>query len=211
MLPLRARLTWIGLWTHCDDQGRTKDNARLIKGDIWPLDDVSLAEIEEDLETLAARGRIVRYEVDGRRYLEVTNWSEHQKIQKPSPSRLPPPPHHSDSPPVALPDSYRGEGKGKEGKGGDARERADPRRCPAHQHDPDPPNCGACADARRRTDAAAASLAAERVEVRLAIEAAKQDLAQECRHHTAGGQFIHPDTGVSATCAFCRHEQERAS
>lgn len=21
-LPLRARLTWIGLWTHCDDHGR---------------------------------------------------------------------------------------------------------------------------------------------------------------------------------------------
>jgi hypothetical protein len=89
-LPLRARLTWIGLWTHCDDQGRTKDNARLIKGDIWPLDDVSLADIEEDLETLAAHERIVRYTVGGRRYLEVVNWHDHQSIQKPTPSKIPP-------------------------------------------------------------------------------------------------------------------------
>jgi len=90
VLPFRARLTWVGLWTHCDDQGRTKDNARLIKGDVWPLDEVSLKDIEEDLETLAGHGRIVRYQVNGQRYLEITNWSDHQRIQKPTPSRIPP-------------------------------------------------------------------------------------------------------------------------
>lgn len=63
-LPLRARLLWIGLWTHCDDAGRAKDNARLIKGAVWPLDNVTLADIEDDLATLADHGRIVRYEVD---------------------------------------------------------------------------------------------------------------------------------------------------
>ena len=90
-LPLRARLTWIGLWTHCDDQGRTKDNVRLIKGDVWPLDNVTLADVEEDLSTLAAHGRIVRYEVGGKRYLEVANWSKHQKIDRPTASLLPAP------------------------------------------------------------------------------------------------------------------------
>lgn len=90
-LPLRARLTWIGLWTQCDDQGRTKDNPRLIKGDIWPLDEVSLSDIEEDLAELAHHGRILRYEVEGKRYLEVANWSEHQKIDRPSKSLIPPP------------------------------------------------------------------------------------------------------------------------
>ncbi|MFE0021934.1 hypothetical protein [Amycolatopsis sp. NPDC059021] len=103
-LPLRARLTWIGLWTHCDDAGRTKDNARLIKGDIWPLDDVSLADIEEDLETLAAHERIVRYRVGGRRYLEIVNWSDHQSIQKPTPSKIPP---ASEGTPLPVPPSGR--------------------------------------------------------------------------------------------------------
>lgn len=94
VLPLRARLTWIGLWTHCDDTGRAKDHARLIKAAIWPLDNVSLADVEEDLATLAGYGRIVRYEVDGQRYLEVTNWSDHQKIDRPTPSRIPAPNGH---------------------------------------------------------------------------------------------------------------------
>ena len=77
-LPLRARLTWIGLWTHCDNHGRARDNGKLIKAAIWPLDDVTLKDIEEDLATLAAHGRIARYSVEGKRYLVVTNWGEHQ-------------------------------------------------------------------------------------------------------------------------------------
>jgi hypothetical protein len=77
-LPLRARLTWIGLWTHCDNHGRARDNVKLIKAAVWPLDDVSLKDIEDDLTTLAEHQRIVRYEVDGKRYLVITNWSEHQ-------------------------------------------------------------------------------------------------------------------------------------
>lgn len=147
VLPLRARLTWIGLWTHCDDAGRTKDNARLIKGDIWPLDDVSLRDIEEDLATLAAHGRIVRYEVDGKRYLEIVNWGVHQSIQKPTPSRIPPPPEpqpdahtptsiDSGSPTGALPEpsDTATTRKGKEGKGREGT------RAPAREEPPHPPN-----------------------------------------------------------------------
>lgn len=100
-LPLRARLTWIGLWTHCDDQGRAKDNVKLIKAAVWPLDPVTLRDIEEDLATLAAHGRIVRYEVDGRRYLAVTNWSDHQKPNRPTPSKIPAPPKDLPPPPAA--------------------------------------------------------------------------------------------------------------
>jgi hypothetical protein len=169
-LPLRARLTWIGLWTHCDDAGRAKDNARLIKGDIWPLDAVGLRDIEEDLETLATHGRIVRYEVDGKRYLEIVNWHAHQAISKPTPSRIPAPSQgriltdeeppedlddapeadHYSTPPVGLPeDSGRTpvgkgkEGKGGEGKGGEARASAsDPAPAPSDPgSDPPPLRC----------------------------------------------------------------------
>lgn len=163
-LPMRARLTWVGLWTHCDDEGRAKDNVKLIKADVWPLDQVSLREIEEDLETLAAHGRIVRYEVDGRRYLAVTNWREHQSINKPTPSKIPPPPTKGSGPtPVALPESNgsptgrRGrEGKGGEGTRAHARDSPQaatlstgpPRRCEQHLNDTNPPNCGPCKDAR---------------------------------------------------------------
>lgn len=126
-LPLRARLTWIGLWTHCDDQGRCKDNVRLIKAAVWPLDDVSLRDVEEDLDTLAGAGRIVRYESDGQRCLAVVNWDAHQVINRPTASKLPAPPdplhHNSVAAHVRLTDRSPQERKGREGKGTRARAR----------------------------------------------------------------------------------------
>lgn len=163
-LPLRARLTWVGLWTQCDDQGRTKDNAKLIKADVWPLDPVSLADIEEDLETLADHGRIVRYEVAGKRYLEVVNWGDHQSINRPSPSKIPPPPNGSYpqvNPHGRLSEDSHQEGKGRERKGGDARARASttdgtvpdtgsqpPQRTCANHPNGTEANCGPCKSAR---------------------------------------------------------------
>lgn len=91
LLSYRARLTWIGMWTHCDDEGRCRDNARLIRAAVWPLDDVSIKQVEQDLDELASHGRIIRYEVAGKRYIEITNWPEHQKINRPVASKFPPP------------------------------------------------------------------------------------------------------------------------
>lgn len=187
VLPLRARLTWIGLWTHCDDAGRAKDNVRLIKGDIWPLDDVSLRDIEDDLETLAAHGRIVRYEVDGKRYLEITNWSDHQSIQKPSPSKIPAAPTtgvDSRTPTVGLPEhgdtatARKGrEGRGREGTRGPARE-APPPRCPKHIETPAEGNCGPCGTARKLREQYDLDQAAE---VSARLQAAARDRAAAAR------------------------------
>jgi hypothetical protein len=209
-LPLRARLTWIGLWTHCDDAGRTKDNVKLIKADVWPLDDVSLRDVEDDLSTLAAHGRIVRYEVGGQRYLEITNWRDHQRIDKPSPSRLPPAPEtttiNSTNGPGTLPDTSGSPpaGKGGERKGGEGRGRVraretpppatpdtdpptpePPPRCAEHLDNPNPPPCGPCADARRNH----ATWDADRN--------TRIDNAPKCRRHR--GQLAH-------NCAPCRSE-----
>lgn len=166
-LPLRARLTWIGLWTHCDDQGRAKDNCKRIKAAIWALDDVSLRDVEEDLAILAEHGRITRYEVDGGKYLAITNWRRHQYVPKPTPSVLPPPPAwHVDPPrppkqsdtttgPLPEPSLTSPAGKGEEGKGkeGNARATARPApTCARHPHGTDKP-CGACGAARRAHDA----------------------------------------------------------
>lgn len=181
VLPLRARLTWVGLWTQCDDHGRHKDSVRLIKGDVWPLDDVSLRDIEDDLSILEQHRRLVRYEVDGRKYLAIVNWHAHQAINRPSRPKYPAPPmalgsadpdnpNHCDfcakpgpgliagtslSPHATFTEPSLQEGKGKEGKGGDARAGASvraappPPRCPRHLEDPDPPDCGRCAEARK--------------------------------------------------------------
>jgi hypothetical protein len=98
-LPLTARLTFIGLWTHVDDAGRCIDDARLIKAALWPLDDRTAADIENDLKELTESSLITRYTLNRKRYLAITNWSEHQRINRPSPSKLPAPEQGEPSPP----------------------------------------------------------------------------------------------------------------
>jgi hypothetical protein len=148
-LPLRARLTWIGLWTHCDDHGRCRDNTKLIKAAVWPLDDVSIRDIEIDLNTLADRGLIYRYVVDGKNYLAVTSWAEHQKVDRPSKSTIPSPEDTRDT--LASPSRHTRAGRDREGNGreGTRDAREPPPRCPKHIDATDSPPCGACADARR--------------------------------------------------------------
>jgi hypothetical protein len=101
-LPLRARLTWIGLWTQCDDHGRTKDQVKLIKAAVWPLDNVALRDVEDDLAVLADRGRIVRYVVGEDRFLAVVKWHYHQKPNRPGAPKFP-------APPVGIPTPAPGE------------------------------------------------------------------------------------------------------
>lgn len=84
-----ARLTFIGLWTHVDDEGRCLDESRLIKAALWPLDDDMTAQaVDGVLAELHSKGRVVRYEVDGRRYLQIQGW-EHQKIDRRKESTIP--------------------------------------------------------------------------------------------------------------------------
>lgn len=90
-LTPEQRLTFIGLWTHVDDAGRCVDDARLIKAAVWPLDDRTAADIESDLRALTESSLITRYILNQRRYLAVRSWDEHQKINRPTPSKLPAP------------------------------------------------------------------------------------------------------------------------
>ncbi|MFF5670298.1 hypothetical protein ACFY8S_09200 [Streptomyces hygroscopicus] len=99
-LPLTARLTFIGLWTHVDDDGRCVDEPRLVRAAVWPLDDRTAADVENDLRALHDASLIVRYEHAGRRYLAVRSWREHQRIDKPKPSKLPAPETGSPTPPT---------------------------------------------------------------------------------------------------------------
>lgn len=111
-LSIRARLTFAGLiCCHVDDYGRGKDDARLIRAAVWPLDDdVTVEDVAEDLREINLQGLIVRYDelTSGRRglrpkkprtpvahvakYLCIPSWSSHQKVSHPTKSKIPPPP-----------------------------------------------------------------------------------------------------------------------
>jgi hypothetical protein len=106
-LSVEARLTFIGLWTHVDDQGRCVDDPRLIKAAVWPLDDRISADIERDLKELTESSLILRYKVGERSYLCVRAWDEHQRINRPTKSKLPPPPESPEPPPSSRNASWR--------------------------------------------------------------------------------------------------------
>lgn len=117
-----AERTFVRLWTILDDKGRGKDNALLLKAQLYPLDERMTAErVAKDLAELEAEGLLQRYEVDGKRYLcaKPEAWSRYQKPKHPTPSKLPPPP---DLPPSGVrttpqrgedyPESLHGDGGG---------------------------------------------------------------------------------------------------
>ncbi|MFI1358147.1 hypothetical protein ACH4TV_31875 [Streptomyces sp. NPDC020898] len=91
-----AMLTFIGLLTQADDSGRHRDHPAIIAGRLWALrPEHTAAHVAQDLEELAAAGLICRYAgCDGRTWLHVVTWEQHQKINKPTASRVPRCPSH---------------------------------------------------------------------------------------------------------------------
>lgn len=94
-VSIPAMLTFVAMTNHADDQGRHRDNAAMVAGLIWPMrDEITRVVVEDHLQQLAAVGAICRYTgCDGRRYFHYPTWRKHQKIDKPSLSRLPACPH----------------------------------------------------------------------------------------------------------------------
>lgn len=117
-----ARLLFVQLWTICDDSGRTRAASRMLASLLYPYDDDAPGLIDTWLAELEAEQCIVRYRVDGSTYLQVCNWLNHQRIDKPSASKVPP--FVEDSRILANPREgsrplLGEEGNGKEGKGED--------------------------------------------------------------------------------------------
>lgn len=100
--PREVRYAFVLLWGYLDDKGRGLDVPKTIAGDCFPHDDdVTPAKMNKWLNLMATTKLdpekdppVCRYEVAGRRYLHTVNVSEHQRPNRPSPSRLPPCPVH---------------------------------------------------------------------------------------------------------------------
>lgn len=88
-LSMEARLLFVGLWTLADREGRLDDRPKQIKMEIFPADSVDCDAL---LNGLAATNMVARYEVDGKRYLQVVNFAKHQNP-------------HRDEKPSTIPDA----------------------------------------------------------------------------------------------------------
>lgn len=89
-----ARLMFIGMWNFADDTGRMKFSPKTIKAQIFPLDDISVADVAGMIDELSSNGLIQIYYVDTVGYLYILGWA-HQKIDRPQKSKCPNPPEYS--------------------------------------------------------------------------------------------------------------------
>ncbi len=91
-LPPMGRLLFQGLWRYADDEGRLKDNPRQLKAEIFPYDRVSAEQIAKWIQRMVDLPLVQRYAINGTTYLQIIHFHRYQKPDKPSPSKLPPPP-----------------------------------------------------------------------------------------------------------------------
>jgi hypothetical protein len=85
-----SRLCFIMLWTLADDSGRLRGHSRMLASLLFPYDADAPSLIDDWLSELESERCIIRYVADGTSYVEICNWLNHQKIDRPSPSKIPP-------------------------------------------------------------------------------------------------------------------------
>lgn len=88
-MSLRARLLYQGLWVYADDHGRGEWLPKHIEGAIFPFEDLDFEAVWFELEEA---GKVVVYEVDGRPYFHLPNFSKWQKPKYVRESKIPAPP-----------------------------------------------------------------------------------------------------------------------
>ncbi len=88
-LSRSGRLLFVQLWTIADDLGRARASSRMLASLLYPYDDDAPELIDTWLAELEGEGCIRRYAVEGKLYLDIPKWLEHQKIDHPSKSKLP--------------------------------------------------------------------------------------------------------------------------
>jgi hypothetical protein len=93
-LSMAHRLLFAGLWLLADREGRLEDRPRRIKGELFPYDDVDVSTMLQDLSS-GPDPLVVRYVVDGRGYLVVRKFTEHQRPHYSEPQSSHPPPNQT--------------------------------------------------------------------------------------------------------------------
>jgi hypothetical protein len=88
-LSFESRWLFAGLFTQADREGRLEDRPRKLKVEVMPYDDVS---IEDLLRELTEARFITRYQVEGKRYIQIRTFHKHQQ------------PHHKERDSVIPPD-----------------------------------------------------------------------------------------------------------
>ena len=82
-----ANLSWFEeclmtrLITVCDDYGVYDARPAIIKNKVFPVKQAKESDISQGLQNLQKQGTIVLYTVDGKPYLQFTNWGKYQRLR----------------------------------------------------------------------------------------------------------------------------------
>lgn len=97
-LPRDLRLLYVGLWNLCFDNWTMEYKPRSIKRELFGFDDDVTPEVLDSwVHEIAASGRIVFFEHEGRACIWLPKCHEHQRVDKPQPSPIPEPQECSEN------------------------------------------------------------------------------------------------------------------
>ncbi len=81
-----ARLLFIGTWNFADDHGGIDRSAKQLKAQVFPYDQIDCEPLVQELLVV---GLLVEYEANGKKYLHIKGFAQHQKVEKPGKPRVP--------------------------------------------------------------------------------------------------------------------------
>lgn len=89
-MPAEIRLLFIGLWTLADREGRLEDRPKRIKAELFAFDSF---DVDSMLGRLQTDDFLTRYEIEGKKFIQITNFVKHQDPHyREKASEIPPPP-----------------------------------------------------------------------------------------------------------------------
>jgi len=86
-LPALARLIYVALWTAADDHGYLRDETARLAMEVMPQED--FLEFDDWFQFFVEAGRIEYFLArNGETFFRIAKWHEHQKVDRPSASKI---------------------------------------------------------------------------------------------------------------------------
>jgi hypothetical protein len=108
-VPIPYRHLWAYLPCYADREGRLEDRPLMLKGEVFPADDVNVGEM---LTAFSERGWIIRYQAKGKKLIQIVSFHDYQR-----------PDHHERTSVLPPPEGWTRDKTGKFAQ-------AMPRQCP---------------------------------------------------------------------------------
>lgn len=89
-LSLLAKIVFIGMFSNADDHGYGRAKPSYLKSIIFPYEEnMRISEMDKTLNEIASSMSVVFYLDDENEYYSLMNWSKWQRVDRPTPSRIP--------------------------------------------------------------------------------------------------------------------------